>query len=261
MEGVDDVAFLAGSEPRATVVAELAEEGPLRKDDLVDRSGAARVTITRNLEQLADRGVVADGQDGWRLTPLGELLAEEFLSLLSTAETAGELGPLLRRLPPAAFDLDPAALSGADVTTSTPAHPYAPAERHAETMMSADRARLLLPAVSPQQMADTEDRMRAGDLEVEIIAAPSVAATFRTAASDLVAAVTETGAVTIHEHDGPVPFFLGIVDGVVQIGAADEEGIPRALAESTDERVRTWAEATLDEYLAAATPFELDPDD
>jgi predicted transcriptional regulator len=261
VDAVDDVAFLAGSEPRAAVVTALAERGTVTKDELVEHSGASRVTVTRNLEQLADRGLVGADDGSWRLTPLGELLAGEFLSLLGTAGTADDLAPVLSRLPADAFDLDPAALAGADVTASTPANPYAPAERHGESLMAADTARMALPAVSPQLMADTGERLRAGDLEMELVASSSVAETFRTEIPGLVAEVNATGAVAIHEHGDEVPFYLGLVDDAVQVGVADDEGIPRALAETTDPEVRSWAEDTFEEYRRAAEPFEPDPAD
>jgi predicted transcriptional regulator len=259
VDAVDDVAFLAGSEPRAAVLTALSGRGSLTKDELVEHSGAARVTVTRNLEQLADRGLVEADEGGWRLTPLGELLAGEFLSLLRTAGTADDLAPVLSRLPADAFDLDPAALAGAEVTASTPANPYAPAERHGESLMTADTARMLLPAVSPQLMAETERHLRGGDLEMQLVASSSVAETFRTEIPGLVADLTATGSVTIHEHGGDVPFYLGLVDEAVQVGVSDEEGIPRALAETTDAAVRSWAEDSFEEYRRAAEPF--DPDD
>lgn len=41
--------------------------------------------------------------------------------------------------------------------------------------------------------------------------------------------------------DDEVPFCLGIVDGLVQIGVEDDEGVPRALAESSSDELREWA--------------------
>jgi hypothetical protein len=41
--------------------------------------------------------------------------------------------------------------------------------------------------------------------------------------------------------DEYVPFCLGIVDGLVQIGVEDDEGVPRALAESSSDELREWA--------------------
>lgn len=256
MEGIDDVAFLAGSAKRAAVLSALDREGELDKDALVEHCDAARVTVSRNLEQLAERGLVAPTGDGWRLTPHGTLVAGEFLSLLDTVATAADLAPVLRRLPPDAFDLDPGALAGARITESTAANPYAPAERHGETLVAAGDARMLLPAVSPQNMRATMEPIERGDLSLDLVVAPAVADTFRTDLADLIEAMLATGHVTIHESPDPVPFFLGLLDESVQIGVADDEGIPRALAETDDERVRAWATATFDARRAEAVPFD-----
>lgn len=258
MDAIDDVAFLAGSEQRAAVVDALQRGGPLAKDEIVERCDAARVTVNRNLEQLADRGFVAETGDGWRLTLLGAFVAGSFLELVDTVETADELAPVLRRLPPGAFDLAHEALAGARVTESTAANPYAPAERHAETLQSASEVILLLPAVSPQNMRATMAPLERGALSLDLVVAPSVAETFRTDVRDLIEDILATGQATIHETPEPVPFFLGLIDGTVQIGVSDDEGIPRALAESDDERVRSWAEATIESRRAAAEPFDLD---
>jgi len=258
MDAVDHIAFLAGSEPRAAVLAALSREDGLSRDDLVERCGAARVTVNRNLEQLGDRGLVASRDGGWRLTPLGELLATDFLALAETVETGEELAPVLRRLPGGEFDLDPAALAGAKVTASTAANPYAPVQRHEETLLAADRARLVLPAVSPRLVEETGERLRTGALEMEIVASAAVAETFRTEIVDAVSALAGAGALELLEYGGRVPFYLGLVDDGVQVGVADEEGIPRALAETGDETVRSWAESTYESYRSGASPFEVD---
>jgi len=47
--------------------------------------------------------------------------------------------------------------------------------------------------------------------------------------------------------------YLGIADGTtVQIGVEDDDGIPRALLETTNESVRAWAESMFSKYTASA---------
>lgn len=256
MEATETIAFLAGSEPRVALVEALYRDPPLGTGALVDRCDAARVTITRNLEKLRDRGLVVDGTDGYRLTPLGALVAEEFLALVDTVETADELEPVLRRLPTGAFDLDPRALADAEVTVSTAANPYAPATRHAETLLTSSRARLLLPAVNAQAMADLTDHLDSEGVEFVFVVSADVAAKFRGELSEHAAELREADGLSLYEYDGDVPYFLGLVGGTVQIGVADEEGIPRALAESDAEEVRSWAEETYQSYRSDAEPFE-----
>lgn len=256
MDGVDDIAFLAGSEPRVAVLSALFHEGKLEKDELVERVDAARVTVNRNLDRLSDRGLVTSSGRVWRLTPLGAFLAEDFLTAVETAGTAEGLAPVLSRLPPAAFDLDPRALSGARVTASTAAHPYAPVERHGETVMAADRARLLLPAVSPRLMDESSEQLQNGTLEMELVVSASVAATFRSKLADRLIELRSTGNFEVYETDETVPFYLGLVDGGVQIGVSDDDGIPRAIAESDADRVRSWGESTYESYRTAAEPWD-----
>lgn len=256
MDAVDHVAFLAGSQQRVAVLDVLADRDEPTKDELVEGCEAARVTVNRNLEQLADRGLVTSEGRRWRLTPMGELVVEEFLSLVDTAGTAADLAPVLRRLPADEFDLDPGALAGADVTVSTPANPYAPVERQNATVMAADSARIVLPAIRPGRSADVADRVSGGSLELEMVVSPSVARTLREETPDALETFEESERATVVEYDGQVPFYVGVVDGTAQVGVADEEGIPRALAESDGPEAVAWAASTVDAFRDAAAPVE-----
>lgn len=256
MDAVDHVAFLAGSEQRVAVLEALADGDRPTKDELVDRCGAARVTVNRNLEKLSERGLAAATGDGWRLTPLGELLVEEFLELVEAAGTAADLAPVLRRLPADGFDLDPGKLAGAEVTTATPANPYAPAERQNETVRAADSARMVLPAIRPGQSADVAERVAAGALDLELVTSPSVARTLREESPDALEAFEDSEGATVVAYEEGVPYYLGLVDGTAQIGVAGEGGVPRALAESDDPAVVAWAAAAVDDYRDAAVPLE-----
>lgn len=256
MDGVDDVSFLAGSEPRASIVAALAAEGALSRDELVDRCGAARVTVGRNLDRLTERGLAVEDAGTYRLTALGDALAADFLDLLDTAAATADLAPLLEHLPPDALDLDPLALADAEVVVSTAANPYAPAERHAASLETAGRVRQVLPAVSGQSMEASADRILAGDLEMEVVVTPAVAETLLTDLADKFAPLRDCEHHTTHVYDGEVPYFLGLVDDAVQIGVSDDEGIPRALAVTTSDRVGEWAESTWEDHVAAAEPLE-----
>lgn len=255
MDGVDDVAFLAGSEPRGALLAALADDGGLTKDELVDRCEAARVTVTRNLDQLAERGYVAETEGRYRLTSLGSFLAGDFLSLVETAGVADHLAPLLSRLSADELDLDPRILADAEVTVSTDAHPYAPADRHSEAFETASRARLLLPEVGAREMDAAADRVLSGALELEFVVDPDVAETLRTALADRFGRLQARDNVAAYVHEAEVPCFIGLVDGTVQLGVSDDDGIPRALAESDAEAARAWAEATYESFRAAAEPL------
>ncbi|WP_372910211.1 hypothetical protein [Salinigranum sp.] len=55
-----------------------------------------------------------------------------------------------------------------------------------------------------------------------------------------------------------MPVILTIADETVIIGAVDGGGRPQGVIVTDDESVRTWAEETVDGYLAAADPMTLE---
>lgn len=258
MDATDDIAFLAASEHRGAVLASLYRDPPLTRGELADRCGAARVTIGRNIEKLRDRGIVREGADGFDLTALGAALAGNFVAMAETVSVADRVEPVLRHVPREAFDLDLRALADAEVTVSTRADPYAPVARHERTLEEATRVRSVIPATGQEPLATVADRVVDGSLELELVLSPDVAATFRSGAyRDDVERLLRSDDATVLVYDGDVPYYLGIVDGTVQIGV-DDDGIPRALAESAAEAVEDWAEETYRSYRSDAAPFELD---
>lgn len=258
MDAADDIAFLAASAHRGAVLASLYRDPPLTRGELVDRCGAARVTVGRNLEKLRDRGIVRECAGGFDLTALGTALAADLVSMAETVTVANRLAPVLRQVPREAFDLELRALADADVTVSTRADPYAPVARHERTLREADRVRLLLPATGAKPLSTAAERAIAGELEQEVVVSREVASTFRSDEyRDTVEPMLRAEGTSVLVYDEMVPYYLGIVDGTIQIGV-DEDGIPRALAESDAEPVRTWAEETFRSYHSEATPFELD---
>lgn len=258
MDATDDIAFLAASEHRGAVLASLLRDPPLERGELADRCGAARVTVGRNLEKLRDRGIVREGPDGFDLTALGAALAEDFVAMAETVAVANRLTPVLRHVPREAFDLDLRALADAEVTVSTRADPYAPVARHGRSLKEADQVRLLLPAVGKEPLSAAAERAVAGDLEQEMIVSSEVASTLRSEAyRDTFESLLRAEGTTMLVYDGVIPYYLGLVDGTVQLGV-DDDGIPRALVESVAEPVRDWALETYRSYRSVAEPFELD---
>lgn len=256
MEAVDTIAFLAGSEPRAAVLASLYRDGVLDRGELAARGDAARVTVGRNLEKLQKRGLVSEVSAGYELTALGGLLAEGLLAMAETVSLADQLTPVLRQLPPEAFDFDLRALDGAEVTASTRADPYAPVSRHERTLEAASEARLVVPAVGDRPMATVSNRVADGDLQLELLVSADVESTLHSSGyRDSLERILDADGGSVRTCEAPVPYYLGLVDETVQVGV-DDDGIPRALLESDDTSVRSWAEEGYRAYRSESEPFE-----
>lgn len=256
---LDDVAFLASSPHRVTVV-QLLREGPWLRPDLHDQTGISQPTLGRVLGSLQDRNWVEQAGREYRLTSVGALVTGEFLGLLDTIETVHQLGDVIDLLPIDQLDLDVRSLGGATVTAPDPSDVLGHIRRIEELVFDADQVRILTPTMLPDSVEKLLDRhdgvsslyheaIFTGDA-VEIgLENPGLVASARE--------LLDTHSVDLFRYDGTVELMLAILDERAVIGPLDEEGLPRAFVESDDETVRSWVEAELDAYRDASAPITL----
>lgn len=257
---VEAVQFLTRAESRLAVMRELAERDYTTQRELRDALDASRTTVARALNSLQDRGWIEQATEGYCLTTTGTLIASSVTQLLDTVATTAELSAFLRYAPTDAINTDLLTTADVTVTTPTDADPYAPARKQTEIVHRADRLRVLLPATDLESTRAVTDAVTEDGLELESVVSPSVAATFETPEfKSLVKEGMSTGRSTVLVSPTELPYYLGLADEeAVQIGVADDEGIPRALLETTDARVRQWAEGVYSEYRDAAEARQTD---
>lgn len=245
--------FLAGSRHRIEILDLLRETGPATRRDVRESVEVSRSTVRRTLEGFLERDWIAPTDDGYRVTAAGGLVAEEFQRLRETARTTDEYAPLLRNLPASALDVDPTWLAGGRLTVAAEANPYAPAQRQTETIRSTARFRGLLPSIELEGTKLVHERIVDGELTATVVLSSAGAETVRSEPfAELFREKLATGRLEAFAHDGGIPMYLGLPDDAVEIGCEDDEGIPRALLQSTDRRLRAWGEETFDDYLEGA---------
>ncbi|WP_254547312.1 helix-turn-helix transcriptional regulator [Halomarina pelagica] len=260
MAALDDVAFLARS-PSRVAVLETLTEGAHSRAALQEVTGVPRATVGRIVTELEARGLVTRRGADYRASPLGELLAREFLSLVDTAVTVDKLRRVSEWLPIEAFEFDLDRLVDAEITLADRTDIIAPIRRAVELFETGDRVRILAPVFvreSPRAIwqatvhgdQTSEITVTAAVLEV-MLADPECAMWLRELAA------SDRGSVA--RYDGSISYALAVVDDIAWIGLLDEDGAPRGLLETTDEIVHAWAEATIDDHWQASNPLE--PDD
>jgi predicted transcriptional regulator len=254
------VLFLARAQSRAGIVETLAATGSATQRQLRERLNASRTTVSRALQSLTDRGWVEEANGEYRLTRSGDHIAVAFDRLLDTVDRVDELDEFLRLFPADLTAPDFLDASDVSVTYATDAAPYAPARKQSEILHSAERLRILLPAVDLESTNALAEQVTDRGLDVETIVSQGVEAEIE---SDEFAPQVKTmiraGGLSIRVANGGVPLYLGLADsGTVQIGLAGDDGLPRALFETTDERVREWAERLYSDVRERTTPKRLD---
>lgn len=256
---IETLEYVARSPSRVQILEILSSEGPVSRESLKAETDVVRTTLQRNLTGLAERGLIRERDRWYELTSAGALTVAGVSAALDRVETAVRLRPVLERLPAETLDCDLARLADASVVEATATNPYGPVEYHATTLADVDRARLLLPIVSAKPIETARRAVESGAV-FELVVTESVAETLRTESpiAETFATVADTGSVTVSVVDDVIPFFLGIVDGAVQIGVPDDNGLPAALLESTDPRVKTWAVGRFEAFKQRSTRFDLE---
>ena len=259
-DAVETVQFLTRAESRLAIMRELVDADTLSQRALRAAIDASRTTVARSLRSLQDRGWVERTDDGFRLTTTGELIAAAVVDLLDTVATTIQLSDFLRYVPTDEFDTDLLTTADVTVTTPTDADPYAPARKQTEIVHRADRLRVLLPATDLESTRAVTEAVTENRLELETVISPSVESTFETPEfASLIREGMSTGRSAVFVSPTELPYYIGLADDDhVQIGVADDEGIPRALLETTDDDVRRWADGVYSEYRAAAEPIQAD---
>ena len=252
----EQMQFLMRGKSRVRIMECLSGSKSATQRDLRTRLDVSRTTVARSLRSLEDRGWVENVEDGaYRLTRVGAVIIAEFSGMLDTVQTVEELSEFLRWFPVDEFAPDFLNLSDAEVITSSEGDPYAPAREQTDILRSADRLRIILPAVDLEGTKTLAGQVTEGGLEVETIVSPDVATTIESGKfASLLKEPLTTERATIFTAEYELPFYLGVADDDrVQIGVEDDEGFPRALLETTDEDVREWADGLYRDYRDQAT--------
>jgi len=260
-EVVDQLESVVRSATRVWILEHLRDGGPASRDELRARCEASRTTLGRNLEALQERGWVREVDRRYELTTKGESATAHLLKLIDVVGVLDRLEPFLRWTSNETFDLDPRLLSDAELTVATPNDPYAPVNEHVGSLRTVESFRGLLGVIGRDAMETVSGRVEAGEATVELVVEEGVADTLRGSPHyrELLDGVLGTERFEILTTDGTVPYYLGLVDGAVQIGVEDDEGVPKALVETEAGTVREWGERTYRAYRRGARPFELHP--
>lgn len=218
-------------------------DGPKDKRTLVEAADVSRSTVNRAVRDLETAHLVERTNGGYRTTAYGELLAEEFASLLDTASFAWEVRDVLEQLPTVELDFELSRLADADITTPTPANPSAPMERVVEIKRNVTTLRSLASGRSPGALDAHERGAQEGDVSFESVCSVDLVSWL--VADDerreQLAGLLEHDGVSVYAYDGEIPVPVGITEDRTFFGVESPEGAPVALVESTDDRVRDWA--------------------
>lgn len=255
-EDREAAASLVRSGARIEILRQLRDSEASRYD-LRERLDCSRTTVDRNLDRLLDQGWIDGRSNEYAITTSGVAVLERALAFLETVGTASRLQPILRWIPASGLDVDLRHLSDARMTLPDDGAPLAMVDRHTTVLGETSSFRAVLPLSSAGPLRAHQRRVTAGEADGTLVVTPSVADSYRSDPQfvEIVDALLAAENASIHVTEQAVPYYLGVLDATVQIGV-DEDGQPRGLIETDDERVRAWADEQIEEYRSGAVPLD-----
>lgn len=252
------VEFLVSSWNRFDVLDAVAD-GPRTRTELKERTDVSRVTLSRILSDLEDRGWIDREADRFEATASGAVVAAELSRLLDNVKAADDLGGVVEWLPVDQFDFDLRHL--ADATVITPGHGdlTAPTQDLVDLAHGCRRIRAIPTGITHEFIAALRDATVDGDLSLECLLPPAV---FEVVSDDAelrrqFSNMSDSGQTRIFHYrgDASVPM-LGIFDDRVMICGHGEGDVPPGTIETTDDFVRSWAESYFEARRAEGRQLE-----
>jgi predicted transcriptional regulator len=226
-------------------------DDPRPRHELVDALPESKSTTYKGLSQLEEAGLVERINGEFAPTLFGTVALARYDSLAETAEFAG----LLSGLP--GGTIDPAALVGASVVRPDETD----GERHVEALWGlldgVDRARGIVPVVSPGMVDRFREHLGRG-LSAELILPSGVVESLRTEHPSVLAAVSEQA--VLYETTTTIRFGLLVIDGTHRRMAIELRDGPHVIGLITNDTpdALTWADATFERFRTDASRVTFD---
>jgi predicted transcriptional regulator len=256
-DALSEIRFLASSANRIRVLEALADGATTRRE-VETRTGVARSTVARALNEATDHGWVdSEGSRYWT-TPRGEARLSAFRSYLETTTGMQHLGAAIEWLPDPVREVDYRHFRDAELTYPTEDNPAAPFDRGLTLLETADEYRSLTQNSFPRYMELVRDRVDREGLDFEGIVASAFVETLRTDPER--ATVWRDIAPDAWVYDGDVPVNMQLVDDTVVfwLCGTDHDGedvVVKGLLESDSPVVVSWATSFYEEFRAEADPL------
>lgn len=259
MDGtLDDVEFLVGSNHRMGVLTALSEN-PRDRDDLRNATGASSPTMGRVLSDFEARHWIEREGRTYRLTGLGEFVADRLEELAGAMKFQQQLRQVWPWLPHDIDGFSAELFSDVVVSRPGPGYPYQPIERVAQLIEQAHTmCGFGMPMLKSGNLEPFFDRVL-DDLNCEYIYPPAV---FEELLSWDESTVTEAATrpnYTVLLHDDlPVDDRCGIslFEDRVSICCYDREtGTLQSVVDTESDEMRAWAESYYKRLRKEARPL------
>lgn len=256
---LDDITFLVSSAHRIGVLDAL-HESPCDRDELRVVTGASSPTMGRVLNDFRDRNWIEREGSTYRLTGLGEFVADQLAGFLNAMAVEQRLRNISPWLPYEIDGFSVDLLTDAVVSYPGPGYPYEPLDRHIQLVEATETIRGFGMVLLKANVLEVYfDRLFDG-LEIEMIYPPHVFETMIEWDPETVARGVDLDNYTVFLHDDlPNSEWCGVClsDERTSICCYEPDtGMLRSLLDTDAPETYSWGESIVDRYRAEARPLE-----
>ncbi|WP_174786361.1 MULTISPECIES: helix-turn-helix transcriptional regulator [Haloprofundus] len=246
---LEEIEFLARSQNRIAVLDAVAS-GPHTRRELEDAVGASQPTLARILRDFEERRWVEREGTQYVPTPSGSFVAASFTDLLSNVETEVHIRPVVQWLPTAHLDVDLARFGDARITRPTRTSPNGPLKRALELSARAETQLVASYVLNHEMLETLHGAVVEGTQSLRGVLSRETVETLRDdpASQRRLRELLSCEDADLRLAEEPIPFAVGVADETVFFFLRDDDGLLRALLESTDSEIREWAVRAVDDY-------------
>lgn len=257
---LDDVEFLIRSTNRMDVLAAI-HETPRTRQALREETEFSRVTLSRILGDLSNRGWITRQNDQYEISAEGAVVYTEVRRVFANLDAVDALGETLRWLPTDQFDFELERLADATVMAPDTHDLTAQARWVADHVQGADRVRSVGAWVADTVLEAIVESTVGTDRHFECVVTAEVLERLDHSPERLgaVRALLEAEDTAMYRYDGDdLATTMSILpDGVLLCGRDTDQALPEAVATADDEVV-SWANARFESLRADSTRVETD---
>ncbi|WP_440763341.1 helix-turn-helix transcriptional regulator [Natronorubrum sp. DTA7] len=258
-ETLDNIDFLVRSDHRVGVLETLAERS-CDRNDLRAATGASSPTMGRILADFQDRHWIEREGRTYRLTELGEFVADRFETFVDAMALERRLREVWPWLPHEVEGFSIDLFTDAVVSVPGPGYPYQPVERLTNLLAETSTMRGFgMAMLKSSNLKPFFDRAL-DDLACEYIYPPGVFEELLSWDGETVAEATTRSNYTVLLHDDlPIDERCGIClfDDRVSICCYDHEtGSLRSLVDTGSDEMHGWATSYYERFREEASPLE-----
>ena len=211
----------------------------------------SRATVHRATASLAERGLLAEGDDGYALTGFGVAVAEAARAFRANVAAADRLAPFLDAVAPeTAAEIPLERFADARVVESGPRRAHTDVERIRELLADSESFRLFSRVASPVYV-NAAYRTALDGKRVDAVFDPEAVEILFDRYADRLREAAALGDLSVRAYDG-CPFELFVFDRAVGMTAHDDRGVPHAFVETDNPAAHEWAERLFDRYADRA---------